>query len=203
MDCLRWDWMRASNILRLSTTAPLGSPTAGIQFATVAGQASYPLGTGAGTVGVLPDDFSEWDETTFRNYTTTVGFTDEIPMGIISFDRWRDGYMMNASRNAPTRPTVVAIGPDKSVNVGPPSNGLYTVTGDYFVAPVTMTDDTDTPTGLPTRYHMIIVYRTMIKYGGYAAAPEVYQRGTDENAGMFAQLQTQYAPRFRVAGALA
>jgi hypothetical protein len=203
MDCQQWDWMRASNILRLSTSAPLGSPTAGAQFVPLAGQATCPLGIGAGTVGIDPETFAEWDEWSFRNYTTTTGFTDEIAMGSVSFDRWRNSWMMNASRTVQTRPTVVAIGPDKSVNLGSPSNGLYTVTGDYFVAPVSMVEDTDIPVGLPTRYHMLIVYRTMIKYGYYDSASEVLQRGTYENNGMFAQLEAQYAPRFRRAGALA
>ena len=41
MDHDDWDWMRSSNILGQ-----------GVSFQTVNGQASYPLGTGPGTVGV-------------------------------------------------------------------------------------------------------------------------------------------------------
>ncbi len=50
---------------------------------------------------------------------------------------------------------------------------------------------------------MLIVYRTMIKYGGYESAPEVYNRGTEENAGMYAQLQAVRAPRISFGGSLA
>lgn len=190
-----WDWMRSSNLLG-----------AGISFTTIAGQASYPLGTGAGTVGVLPDDFGKWvteDTGTFRNYTTAAGFQNEMFMDVISYDRWRNSYMLGAMRATQTRPVAIAVGPDKSLCLGPPPNATLTVTGDYFVAPNTMEVDADTPVGLPGRFTMLIVYKMMQKYAGYEAAPEVMSRGQQEEAGMYAQLQARYAPRIGVAGSLA
>jgi hypothetical protein len=203
MDHDDWSWMRSSNILRLSGTDPLGAVDAGVQFVTVAGQATYPLDTGAGTVGIDPETFGKWVERSFRCYTTANGFRDEQPLGQIGFDRWRNGYMTNAQRLVRTRPYVIAVGPDLSLNIGPPSNGNYTITGDYFVAPSNMVLDADIPVGLPTRFHMLIVYRAMMKYGGFMSAPDVYQRGQEENAGMYAQLQALRAPRIRTRGALA
>jgi hypothetical protein len=79
--------MRSSNILG-----------AGASFVTVAGQASYPLGTGAGTVGIAVDSFGKWDRETFRCYTTTVGTNDEQFLDDIPFDVWRDAYMLGAMR---------------------------------------------------------------------------------------------------------
>lgn len=186
-----WDWMRSSNLLG-----------AGASFATVAGQASYQLGTTAGTVGIAVDSFGKWDKDTFRCYTTTVGTNDEQFLDEVPFDVWRDTYMLGANRSVQTRPVVVAVGPDQSVNVGPPSNGLYTVTGDYFVAPATMASDTATPTGLPLRYHMLIVYRAMIKYGAYESASEVFSRGNLEYNLMFNQLEAVRLPQIGFAGAL-
>lgn len=187
-----WDFMRSSNILG-----------AGVSFATVAGQPSYPLGTGAGTVGVDVADFGKWDYTTFRNFTTAVGYINENFLTPISFDRWRDGYAYGAQRNVQTRPTVIAIGPDQSLNLGPYPNGLYTITGDYWVAPSTMVLDTDVPVGLPARFYMLIVYYALMKYGQYTPAPEAYQRGQMESNGMYRQLQVVRAPRIGWAGALA
>lgn len=187
-----WDWMRSSNLLG-----------AGVSFQTIAGQASYPLGTTAGTVGVDVEAFGKWDRETFRNYPTAVGFRGEGYLDEIPFDTWRDSYMFGAMRSVQTRPVVVAVGSDQSLCLGPPPNGLYTITADYFVAPTEMVADTDVPTGLPTRFHMLIVYRAMMKYAGYESAPEVYQRGSEENAGMYAQLQAVRAPRIGFGGALA
>jgi hypothetical protein len=217
-----WDWLRSSNIFGQ-----------GVSFQTITGQARYPLGTTARTLGIDPETFGKWDCETFRNYSTanssplwaidgfgnpvTDGFgnpvmvsahggpygTDEIFMDQIPFDAWRDGYMLGAMRGVRTRPVVIAIGPDQSLNLGPPPNGNYTVTGDYFVAPSMMVADTDIPVGLPSRFHMLIVYRTMMKYAGYESAPEVYQRGSQENAGMYAQLLARFSPSMRFSGALA
>lgn len=186
-----WDWMRSSNLLG-----------AGASFVTVAGQASYQLGTGAGTVGVAVDSFGKWDQTTFRAYTTTVGTNDEQFLDEIPYDVWRDAYMLGALRSVQTRPVAVAVGPDQSVNVGPPSNGLYTVTADYFVAPSVMTQDADVPTGLPLRFHMLIVYKAMTKYAGYESAPEVFSRGNSEYNLMFNQLEGARLPQISFAGAL-
>jgi hypothetical protein len=53
----------------------------------------------------------------------------------------------------------------------------YTVVGDYYLAPVDLSADTDVPT-LPEWHNpMIIVYRAMIDYGMFESAPEVVQRG--------------------------
>ena len=187
-----WDFLRSSNILG-----------AGVSFTTIPGQASYPLGVGPGTVGIPVDNFGKWDHEAFRNFTTAVGFRNEMFLDDISFDTWRDSYMLGAMRSVETRPVAIAVGPDQSLNLGPPPNGQYTITGDYYMAPSKMVADTDLPLGLPTRFHMLIVYRTMMKYAGYESAPEVYERATQENAGMYAQLLSVRAPRMTWGGALA
>ena len=187
-----WDFMKSSNLL--------GS---GVSFTTVAGTAYYTLGTGAGTVGVTAANFGKWDRTAFRNYTTTVGTNNEMYLDWIPYDTWRNAYMFGAMRSVQTRPVAVAIGPDNSVCLGPPPNALYTVTGDYFIAPTTMSQDTDTPTGLPVRYHMAIVYKAMEYYGSYEAAPEVLQRGQSSYKRLLAELEALRLPEISFAGSLA
>jgi hypothetical protein len=187
-----WEWLRSSNMLG-----------GGVSFQTIAGQASYPLGTGPGTVGVVADRLGKWAEHTFRDHTTSVGFVNENYLDDIPYDQWRNDYMYGAQRNVKTRPIVIAIGPDLSLNLGPPPNDQYTVTGDYFAVPPDLTADADVPFGLPTRFHMLIVYRTMMKYGQYESAQEVYTRGQEENAGMYSRLQLLRAPRVSWGAALA
>lgn len=187
-----WAWMRSSVILG-----------AGVAFQTVAGQASYPLGTGLGTVGVAADAFGKWDLGTLRTFSTATGYRDETFLDDIGFDTWRNSYMLGSMRGVQTRPVTAAVGPDQSINLGPPPNGLYTVTADYFVAPSTMAVDTDLPIGLPTRFHMLIVYKAMMKYAGYESAPEVYERGRAEAASQLSQLSAARAPRPTFGGALA
>lgn len=192
MDHDDWSFMRSSNLLG-----------GGVTVATLAGQASYPLGTGPGTVGVDVDAFGKWDRGTFRCYPTAVGPSGEMDLDEVPFDAWRDGYMLGADRTVQTRPVVFAVGPDESICLGPPPNGTYTVTGDYFRAPSDLVADTDVPVGLPARFHMLIVYRAMKKYAGYESAPEIYERANEESSGTYAQLQALRAPRIGFGGALA
>jgi hypothetical protein len=186
-----WDWMRSSFLLG-----------GGVSFATVAGQAPYPTGTGVGTVGLLADSLGKWDRGSFRCQTTG-GFQDEMRLDEIPFGDWRNSYMLGADRTVQTRPVVIAVGPDNSLCLGPPPDGLYTVTGDYYRAPADMAADTDTPTGLPPQFHLLIVYMAMQKYAGYESAPETMTRGAREAATTMAQLMSLRAPRLTYGGALA
>jgi hypothetical protein len=187
-----WEFLRSSNLLGL-----------GASFATVAGQASYPLGTGAGKCGVTSAAFGDWDRETMRVYTTSVGTSNETFLDYIPYDVWRDAYMYGAMRSVQTRPVAFSIGPDKSICLGPPPNDLYTVTGDYYLAPTAMAADTDSPTGLPTQYHMAIVYKAMEYYGGYESAPEVLQRGVQGFNDLICGLEADYLTEMTFAGSLA
>lgn len=163
-----WDFMRSSQL-----------NGGGVSFATVAGQAVYPLGTGAGTVGVAATSFDRWVPRSFRDQTTAVGVGDQIPLAWIGYDAWRDGYSMGAQQSVTTRPVAIAVGPNNEICVGPWPTATYTLTGDYYRAPAQMTADADTPTGLPAQYHMAIVWRAMRDaYGLYEGAPEVLTRAT-------------------------
>lgn len=187
-----WEWLRSSVLTG-----------GGVSFATVAGQAYYPLGTGVGTVGLAASSFGKWDIRSFRCNTTTVGYLDETYLDPIGYDEWRNGYMYGAMRSVQTRPVAVAIGPAKELCLGPPPNGNYTVTGDYFRPPNQFSADTDEPTGLPAQFHMAIVYNAMMMYAGYEAASEVFQRGEAGYKRLINELEANYGPRVFFGGALA
>ncbi len=187
-----WTWMRSSNLLG-----------AGVSFATVAGDYSYPLGTGAGAVGVTAANFGKWDPYSFRLYTTATGIGDEQELRPIDYDTWRNVYMLGAQRSVTTRPVVVAIGPNETVVVGPPPIAGYTITADYFVAPSAMDADADEPAGLPLPFHMLIVYLAMTYYAGYESAPEVMDRAQAGYGPLMRRLERLRAQPIGVAGALA
>src|SRR5712664_2726175 len=102
-----WGFMRSSYLLGL----PTGQ---GVYFVTAAGRSNYPLGTTAGVNSmVAPANFGKWDEYSFRNYSTSDSTRrDEIFMDPITFDDWRDAYMLGALRQVQTRPIAVALDPD-------------------------------------------------------------------------------------------
>lgn len=187
-----WLWMRSSALLG-----------GGISVATQLGLAYYTLGTGAGTVGVLADSLGKWARGTFRLYTTATGFNDEVPLGEIGFDRWRNGYMMSSQRNVRTRPEIMAIGPGQEICLGPVPSAAYTFTGDYYRAPTVMAANGDTPTGLPLHFHMAIVYLAMTYHGQYDAAQEVLSRGQIGYRKLMGELEALRAPEVTGGSALA
>lgn len=163
-----WSFMRSSQL-----------NGGGVSFATVSGQAIYPLGTGSGTVGVAETSFDSWVTRSFRDQTTTSGVQDQYMLAWISYDAWRNAYAFGAQQTVTTRPVAIAVGPNNEICVGPFPTAAYTLTGDYYSAPATMTADADTPTNLPAQYQMMIVWRAMRDgYAQYEAAPEVMARAT-------------------------
>ena len=173
------DWM----FLRLTMTP----------FVTVAGQPIYPFGTGAGTVGILADSFGKWARDTFRCFPTATGNTAEMPMEYWEYEQWRDAYQFGANRLVRTRPAVITITPEQFIGLGPYPDVGYTITGDYYRAPILLALDADIPS-LPVQFHMLIVYKAMMFYGQYEAAPEVYDRGELEFAKGIARLDALRLP---------
>lgn len=186
-----WEFMRSSNLAG-----------GGVSFVPAAGVPVTPLGTGAGTIGVTAANFGKWVPGTFRTWLTSVGTNNETYLDDIGFDEWRNAYMYGALRTVQTRPVAIAPGPAMQLCVGPPTNGLYTVTGDYYTAPTSMTVDADLPTGLPSGYDMVIVYQAMLYYGGYEAAPEVLDRGTVGYSKLMSEMEAKWLPDCAFAGCL-
>lgn len=179
-----WDFMRAS-----------------ASFTTVAGTSTYALGSGAGTVGVTAATFGAWARNTGRCYTTATGTTDEQELEYIPYDAWRNGYLIGSLRSVNVRPEVVAISPAKGLCL-PPTLAGFTVTMDYFTAPVDLVADANVPS-LPAAFHLAIVYRALMMYGAYESASEAYDRGELEFGKLMRRMTADRLPEMTHAGALA
>lgn len=180
-----WDWMRSS-----------------ASFPTVASTSVYTLGAAAaGTVGVTVATFGAWARHTGRTYLTSVGTNDEQELGYIPYDLWRDAYLIGSLRSTNTRPTEISISPAKALCLAPTLAG-YTVTMDYFTAPVDLALDADIPS-LPAQFHMAIVWKALMMYGAYESATEVYDRGELEFGKLMTRMTADRLPEMTHAGALA
>jgi hypothetical protein len=156
-------------------------------FPTIAGKAEYT----PTEAGIL--DHENWDLNGVRNHVTSIGTISEIQMAEIDYEDWREAYDFGANRFIATRPDVFAISPTQSLALGPYPNNLYTVTGRYYRIAQVLVNDTDIPL-MPINYHMMIVYKAMMYYGGYMSAPEVYDRGELEFSKMMRRLENQRLP---------
>lgn len=180
-----WGWMR--------TTA---------SFTTVASQATYALGSGSGTTGVTVATFGEWARHTGRSYLTATGTPSEMELPYCQYESWRSNYQLGTNRTSTSRPQEFAIAPDKSICLGPVPLAGYTITLDYFTAPVDLALDADTP-ALPAAHHMAIVWKALMMYGAFEGASEVYDRGEVEFTKAMRRLTATRLPEVQFAGALA
>ena len=146
------------------------SPTTdSFQFSLTAGGAAITT-TGTQT-GVLSLSSS--------NTTAFIGLNSEIFMDYIEYDTWRNNYQYGALRQVETRPISLTISPSKALELGPIADAGYTIVGDYYTAPTELLLSTDVP-ALPVKFHLALVYATMVRYGMFEAASEVVQQGQSE-----------------------
>jgi len=193
-----WQFMRSSVLLG-----------EGAVFPTIDGQLFYPLGEGAGEIGLAAEDFGHWDMNSFRCQTTTVGIMDETFLDNVPYDAWRNAYMYGANQTVVTRPVAIAEGPQNQLCLGPASDGTYTVKGDFYWAPQELVADTDVAQNLsgtfilPRKFQMLIVYKAMQYYAAYESAPEVNQRAEKGWGEWMPKLEILYLPEFTAGSALA
>ena len=152
-----WEWMRTE-----------------VAFNLVAEQFSYTP-TEAG----IASTFANWKRNSFRCSTSGSNYGDEQLINFMDWTTFRDLYQYGSMRTTYSRPVVVSVKPNKDLAFGPSPDQAYVIGAEYYQKPTEFSSDADEP-ALPDRFHMMVVYRVMMFYGGFEAAPEVYQRGEFE-----------------------
>lgn len=172
---------------------------ASFTFPTVNGQQSYTPAQANTT------NFANWKilpENTFRIYQTSLGFSNEIWMPRWDYAYFRDLYLFGAMRTNTSRPVVYTIDDFKNIILGPiPNAAGYTVVGDYYKVPTELALDADIPS-MPVEYHRAIVFRTMMFYGAYESAPDVYNEGKEEFKKIMMRLELNQLPQIDLGGPL-
>jgi hypothetical protein len=148
-------------------------------FPTSTGVQSYSPATVLG--GSI--SFADWKRDSFRISVTSLNYADEMILGFMPWETFRNLYIYGPNRTATARPVVFSVSPDKTLYLGltPDATG-YTVNGEYFQASgqVAITADSDVPPYLPVQYHNILAYRALRAYGIFSAAPEVIGRANSK-----------------------
>lgn len=168
MERREWNWMRKS------TTFP-----------TVIGQQAYD------PVTIPIADLDHWVNGTFRIYQTTAD--NEQFLSQLEYDIFRDTYIIGTSRTTQGFPSAVTIDPNKKILLALIPNAVYTVVADYYKVPTELDSDDDVP-DIPSRFHMLPVYKAMEWYASYENAPEVIARGAQNYRNMYDQLLLDQMP---------
>lgn len=168
-----WQWLRQS-----------------VQFNTVTQQQIYtPADAG------IASTFGNWKRDSFRTSSVGQNYQDEQLMNYMEWTTFRNLYQYANMRNTFARPVVVTIDPDKNLGFGSIPDQPYVITGEYYLRPTEFSADTDAPSPyFPDRFHMAIVYRAMMYYAGYEAAPEVYSRGELEFKRLMNRIEIDQLP---------
>jgi hypothetical protein len=157
------------------------------EFNTVAQQWEYtPANAGL-------TNFGNWKRDSFRASSVNNLYRDEQLMNYMDWTTYRNLYRYANMRNTYARPVVVSITPNKDLAFGSTPDQAYTIVGEYYTQPVTLSADTDIP-GIPDRFQMIIVYRAMMYYAGYESAPEVLSRGDYEYRRLYSRMEIDQLP---------
>jgi hypothetical protein len=157
------------------------------EFNTVASQWEYT----AANAGLT--DFGNWKRDSFRASSVNNLYRDEQLLNYMDWTTYRNLYRYANMRNTLARPVVVSITPNKDLAFGSTPDQIYTINGEYYTQPVSLSADTDIP-GIPARFHMIIVYRAMMYYAGYESAPEVLSRGDFEYRRLYSRMEIDQLP---------
>ena len=167
-----------------------------LTFQTISGTNNYTK------AAISADEYGEWVDESFRSYLTSGGSTGEQFMAWLDWTDFRDSYVFGSNRDQVGIPRYLTRKPDTSLVIFPTPDGEYTINGEYFKRAQTMTANADEPL-IPSKYHMIIVWRALMYYGGQSNAPELYAIGTNEYKRLLHKLESSQLQPIRLAGPMA
>ena len=146
-----WRWMRS--LFTIDTTASVDSY-------------AYGSFTDSRLTGVITRFNHWWLEDEYGNsnvyrYLTSGGVSGQTYMVPISWASYRDLYKLRVQSNG--IPHYVTVDPQNKLVIGPPPDGIYTISGEYQMSNQSLAADGDIPE-MPVQYHMLIVYEVMKRY---------------------------------------
>ena len=165
-------------------------------FNTIASTQNYT------STSISLSEFGEWKTNSFRYYLASTGSSGEQWLPHLRYEKFRDWYLFGPARTQTGQPHRFTVVPDLSLSIFPLPDAIYTVVGRYYKKPQTMTANADIPI-IPVKYHMIIVYRAMMHYGGWDVANEIFSRGQNEYMTLLNKLERTQLPKMQKAGPLA
>ena len=159
----------------------------------------FTFDTAAATRDYLASDYSItdlllWDYDSFLIYETAVGESDENFLTYYTYANWRSAFRARMNDRANERPQLFTILPSNEIRFEPRPDKIYTITGEYKRTAQTLTDDADTPTGLPEDFHMVIVWAALKYYGFHENAPEVLDQAETNFDALLLRLENEQLP---------
>lgn len=176
-----WRWMRKS-----------------FYVDTVAADGAYAFGDCTDTVSLaVITRWARWYQGKYdwKCYLSSGGVAGEY---FLIWMDWEDfKYQYRKGTQTDGKPIHVSQDPTGAFVLGPKPSAVYRVSGDYQIGTQIMTADADLPE-MPARFHDLIMYEAMSKYGGNRIAPEAMVRALAEGTPLRASLELDQLPRMRL-----
>ncbi len=177
-----------------------------VTFTTSPGvQAYIPVTTAFDPDEIELPFFAAWrrGDMVWRRYITG-NPSSENYLEDTDYENFKRYWLFGARRTEQSEPISITVRPsDEALLIGPLPNSVgYTIVGEYYKIPQSLSGSGDDTPEFPSRYHMIIVYLAMMKYGAFEAATEVYQRGEIEYRKMLQALEFSQLEPIQLAGAM-
>jgi len=131
------------------------------------------------------DRFRAWDlqrEEPPLIYLVSDGIETQSELVIADWREFRRLYGVGTHTAA--APWCVAADHNDELHFGPKPNGVYRVNGHYWRSNQTLADDDDVPE-MPADYHMLIVYRALVKYAYNVISQEKLARARAEGEALY------------------
>jgi hypothetical protein len=168
----------------------------GFTLSTVADDSSYVStdATDDDTAAAIAT-FGRWlvddDEDPGKIFLASAGEGTETWLTYADWNDFKSIYRIGTQISA--YPIHVSIDPKNNLVIGPPPNGVYTITGDFQRGIQSFSADGDIP-DMPVRFHNLIVYEAMKKYGFFESANEILARANHEAGRTMRQLEADQLP---------
>lgn len=137
---------------------------------------------------------------TVKCYLASAGVGNESFLGFLTWGQFRAVYKTGTQNNG--RPVYFTIDPQNNLVLAPKPDGIYTLSGDYQRGVQVLAANGDTP-DMPSRFHQLIVYDALAKYGGSLSAQEVLYRAEKEGGRLRRALERDQMPHVSMARPLA
>lgn len=149
---------------------------------------------------VIPvTNFRDWRWTTFKIRLTSASVGSEVELPYIDYQDYLD---INIGSTSSSQPQCFTVGNAMEIILWPKPNAAYTITGEYQKSVTKMTADADTPP-YPAEFHMLPVYRAMMRYARFTGASEIYQDAQADYTRMLHEMSRTQLPRMTLGNPLA
>ncbi|MEE8364199.1 MAG: hypothetical protein V3R76_00295 [Gammaproteobacteria bacterium] len=114
---------------------------------------------------------------TFRSYLTATGISDRQRMTYSDFEKFQNSFGIVVADDA--RPIRATRLPTGDLRLYPTPDDIYSIEFEYFKTPQILAVNADVP-DMPARFHQLIVYEALKRFGKAHDAPEIERFGETE-----------------------